>query len=148
VPPLFQCLYDSIELLIIRGLFLFHLIQLLTEVCYRSVFLTQDYSDCKSACIAFHLKCFLKIRQHQNWLFCNLPFQQFEALLSLISLVKRFMPLLHGVHHRCANSTEIPDEFLVETSQSMKTSHLKYILRRWPILNHFHLIWIHSQLIC
>jgi hypothetical protein len=129
MPPLFQCLYDSIKILIIRGVFQFRLVQLLTEICNWSVFLTQDLSYGKPTRITFYLKCFLKIRQHQNWLFRDLLLQQIESLLSLCCPVKRLMPLLHCIHHCCANSTEISDEFSVETSQTMKTSDLKYVPR-------------------
>jgi hypothetical protein len=126
--PLFlQCLNNSIELLVIRGAFHFCFIQLLAEVCHRHVFLAQDCPYCKSTCITFYLKCVFKIRQHQNWVFHDFPFQQIEAFLSLFYPVKIFMSLIHCVHHRCTNSAKILDELLVETSQSVKNSHLKDI---------------------
>jgi hypothetical protein len=129
MPPFLQCLHDSIQLLIISGVLHFRFIQLLAEVCYRSVFLTQDCPNCKSACIAFHLKCLLEIWQHQNWSFCDLPLQHIKTIFSLFCLVKRLVSFLHCVHHCCTNSTKIPDEFSVETSQSVKTSHLENILQ-------------------
>jgi hypothetical protein len=41
--------------------------------------------------------------------------------------MKSFMPLLHRVHHCGANSTEIPNEFPVKTSQTMENPHLENI---------------------
>ena len=127
--PFLQCLYDSIKLLIISGLLHFRFIQLLAELCYRSIFLTQDCPYCKSTCITFYLKCLFEIQQHQNWLFRDFLLQQIEDFLSLFCPVKRLVSLLHCIHHWCTNSTKIPDEFSEETSQSMKTFHLKDILR-------------------
>jgi hypothetical protein len=127
--PFFQCLNNNIELLVIRGVFHFHFIQLPAEVCYRPIFLAQDCPYCKSACITFYLKCLHKIQQHQNWLFRNFLLQQIEDFISLFYPVKRLVSLLHFVHHRCTNSTKILDELPVETSQSVKTSHLKYTLQ-------------------
>jgi hypothetical protein len=129
VSPFLQCLNNSIKLLVIRGVFHFFFIQLLTEVCYHPVFLAQDCPYCKSTCITFYLKCLFEIRQHQNWLFRDFLLQQIKSFLSLLCLVKRFVYLLHYVHHWCTNSTEIPDEIPVETSQSMKTSNFKDTLR-------------------
>jgi hypothetical protein len=129
MPPFLQCLNDSIELLVISGVLHFHFIHLLAEIRYRPVFLTQDCPDCKSTCIAFHLECLSKIWQHQNCSFRNLPLQQIKNFLGFFYPVKRLMSFLHYVHHRYTNFTEIPDEFSIESSQSMKTSHLKYILR-------------------
>jgi hypothetical protein len=129
MPPLLQCLYDSIKFLIIRGVLQFRLIQLLVEICNWSVLLAQDRSYGKSACITFHLKCLQEIRQHQHWSFPDLLLQQIESLFSLGCPMKSLMPLLHCVHHRCTNPTEIFDEFSVETSQTMKTSHLENISR-------------------
>jgi hypothetical protein len=128
VSPLLQCLDNSIEFLIIRGVFYLGFIHLIAEICYRPVFLTQDCPYFKSTCITFYLICLCKIKQHQNWLFCDFPLQQIEAFLSLLCPVKRLVSLLHCVHHRCTNSTKIPDELPVETSQSMKNSHLKDVL--------------------
>jgi hypothetical protein len=125
--PFLQCLDNSIELLVIRGLFHFFFIQLLVEVCYQPIFLAQDCPYFKSTCITFYLKCLFEIRQQQNWLFHDFPFQQIESFLSLFHPVKIFVSLIHYFHHRCTNSTENPDELLVETSQSMKTSNFKDI---------------------
>jgi hypothetical protein len=127
VLPFIQCLYDGIELFIICGVFLFCLFQLIAEIFNRPVFLAQDCSYGKPTCITFYLECFLKIWQHQDWLLYNLSSQQIETLLSLFHPVKIFMSFLHYIHHCCTNSTEILDEFSVETSQSMKNPHLKYI---------------------
>jgi hypothetical protein len=82
-----------------------------------------------------------------NWLLCYLSLQQIEAPFSLCCPMKNFMPLLHCVHHCGANSTKIPNEFSVETSQTMETPYLKNIPRRWPIPDYFHLLRIHLQFI-
>jgi hypothetical protein len=129
MPPLLQHLYDSIKLLVICGVFHLCLFQLLAEICNRSVLLTQDCSYGKPTCVTLYLKCLLEIQQHQNWLFRDLSLQQVESLLSLYCPVKRLMALLHCIHHCCANPTKILDEFSVETSQTMKTSHLENISR-------------------
>jgi hypothetical protein len=127
MPPLFQCLYDSIKFFVVCGVFQLCLIQLLTEICNWSVLLTQDRSYGKATCITFHLECLLKIWQHQHWLLCDLSLQQIESLLSLGCPMKSLMLLLHYVHHCCTNSTEIPNELSVETSQTMETSQIKNI---------------------
>jgi hypothetical protein len=68
----------------------------------------------------FTWNVFMKIWQHKDCLLCNLSSQQIETLLSLFHPVKIFMSFLHCIHHCFTNSTKIPDEFSVETSQSMK----------------------------
>jgi hypothetical protein len=129
--PFLQCLNDSIKLLVISGVLHFNFIQLLTEVCYRPVFLTQDCPDCKSTCIAFHLKCFSEIWQHQNWSFSNLyyafhimHFSQFKIFNSW-EFGTKIMPLYMIIYH-----------YLACILQFSATNYLDVILQLIPCVAH------------
>jgi hypothetical protein len=112
--PFIQHMYDCIKFFIIRGIVLPCIIQFLTKVCNRPIFLTYDYSNRKSTRVTSHLKCFTEIWQNQNYLLTNLLFQQLETFLCFLHLVKIFMSFLDCVHHWCINSTKISDEFPVK----------------------------------
>jgi hypothetical protein len=112
--PLLQGLNYGIELLIICGVFYLGLIHLLTEIGNRYVILAQNCSNYNSTCITSHLKCLFKIRQDQNWSFCYFLLQYIEAPLDLLCPFKRFVLLLHSIHHWRTNSTEVSDELPIE----------------------------------
>ena len=118
--PLLQGLYNSIKLLIIKKIFPFCIIQLLTKESNNFSFLTSYRSTCTTTCITFYLKYFIKIRQSQNRKFGNLMFQSFKTLVCSMCPLEILFVSSHSLSHRITNNIETPYKLSIQTSQTMK----------------------------